>query len=48
MIVSTVDSSPHNNYIGYNLMHEMGIYGKQTSGYFQSVAHHNTIKSRNF
>ena len=39
----STDESPHHNLIEYNHIHEIGIYGKQTAGYFQAVADHNKI-----
>ena len=35
---------PQDNTIEYNHLHELGVYTKQTAGYFQSQAAHNHLK----
>jgi hypothetical protein len=43
-IVGTGATYPHDNLISNNHMHEIGLYGKQTSCYFQALGQHNTLK----
>ena len=35
---------PHENLFEYLHVHQIGIYGKQVSAYFQTVACHNTFR----
>ena len=43
-IDGTKPTYPNHNYVGYNLMHEIGVYGKQTSCVFHSLAANSTIE----
>jgi len=43
-INGTQKTQPVNNLISNNHMHEIGVYGKQTSCYFQSLAYRTTVK----
>ena len=40
----TAPTFPKDNLIANNHMHEIGVYGKQTSCYFQALGQHNTVK----
>ena len=35
---------PQDNLVEANHIHDIGLVGKQTAGYFQSIAGHNTIR----
>ena len=41
---ATEGDFPHYNTVEGNHIHDIGIYGKQTSGYFQTLSAHNTIR----
>jgi hypothetical protein len=43
-IIGTAPTFPQGNTIANNHMHEIGIYGKQTSCYFQALGKANTLK----
>ena len=42
-IIGTAPTYPRGNLIAKNHMHEIGIYGKQTSCYFQALGQNNTV-----
>ena len=44
LIDGTLGNQPRGNRIVDNLMHEIGIWGKETSAYFQSVVAETTVK----
>jgi hypothetical protein len=44
-IVGTAPTFPRGNVISNNHMHEIGLYGKQTSCYFQALGQHNTLEN---
>ena len=43
-IDGTAETYPQDNVIANNHMHEIGIYGKQTSCYFQALGKNTTLK----
>lgn len=43
-VVGTAQTYPKNNVIAFNHMHEIGIYGKQTSCYFSSLGQANRVE----
>eukprot|EP01060_Flectonema_neradi_P034851 TRINITY_DN6248_c0_g1_i1.p1 TRINITY_DN6248_c0_g1~~TRINITY_DN6248_c0_g1_i1.p1 ORF type:complete len:851 (+),score=175.79 TRINITY_DN6248_c0_g1_i1:40-2553(+) len=44
-IFGNKETYPNHNEVSYNHMHEIGVYGKQTSCFFQALSANSTIKS---
>lgn len=42
-LVLASQNAPSYNVIAYNHIHDFGNFGKQSSAYFQSIAHHNYL-----
>ena len=43
-IDATAGDYPQDNLVEANHIHDIGLVGKQTAGYFQSIAGHNTVQ----
>lgn len=44
LVDGTADTYPSDNHIANNWMHDVGVFGKETSCYFQAVSGQNTIE----